>query len=48
MNPKIIKVIKIASVVASVIGMIGSTWADSKENEETLRKLVVENLQKGE
>ena len=48
MNQKIVKIIKIASIVASILGTIGAAWADGKENEQTLKKLVEENLQKGE
>lgn len=46
MNKKIIKIIKIASVLASVLGMIGSSWADSKENEQTLKSLVDSHFEK--
>ena len=47
MNKNFVKIIKICSVIASVIGVIGSSWADSKENEETLKKLVIETIEKG-
>lgn len=48
MNQKFVKIIKIASIVASILGTIGASWADSKENEITLQKLVDERLNKGE
>ena len=48
MNQKIVKIVKIASIVASILGTIGTAWADGKENEITLQKLVDERLNKGE
>ena len=48
MNEKVVKFIKIASVVASIFGIIGSSWADNKENELNLKKFVNEHFEKGE
>ena len=46
MKIDIVKVVKIASIAASVVGMIGSSWASSKETDSTLAKLVDERLKK--
>jgi len=51
MNKNFVKIIKIASIVASIVGMIGSSWADSMENKNTLKELTdlhFEKLNKGE
>lgn len=42
----IVKVVKILSVVASVAGMVGSSWATSKENKAILEQLAKEHFQK--
>lgn len=39
MNKDFVKIIKILSIVASIAGMIGSNWADSMENKNTLKEL---------
>lgn len=39
MNQNFVKIIKILSIVASIAGMIGSNWADSMENKNTLKEL---------
>lgn len=42
----IVQIVKIASMAASIIGMIGSSWASSKENKAILKDLVNEHFQK--
>ena len=46
MKVEMVKVVKIASMAASVVGMIGSSWASSKENQSTLEQLAKEHFQK--
>ena len=42
----IVKTVKLLSMAASVVGMIGASWANSKENESILARLVEERLMK--
>ena len=42
----IVKVVKVLSMAASVVGMVGASWANGKENENILAKLVDERLKK--
>lgn len=42
----VVKVAKIGGMILSIGGMIISSWVGSKENEQTLQKLVDERLQK--
>lgn len=51
MKKNYVKIIKILSIIASVAGMIGSNWADTMENKNTLKELTdlhFENIDKGE
>lgn len=51
MNKNFVKIIKILSITASIAGMIGSSWADSLENKNTLKELTdlhFKKLNKGE
>lgn len=41
-----VQVVRIAGLAASVVGMIASTWVGKKDNDQTLKKLVDERLQK--
>lgn len=42
----VVKVAKIGGMLLSIGGMIISSWVGSKENEQTLQKLVDERLKK--
>lgn len=41
-----IKFIKIASIILSIAGMVGSAWANDKENKINLENLVTKHLNK--
>lgn len=45
MKVDVVKVVKIASMVASVAGMIGSSWANGKENKNILENLAKEHFE---
>ena len=45
MKVDVVKVVKIASMVASVAGMIGSSWAGSKENKAVLEELTKKHFE---
>ena len=39
-----LKIIKLFSLIASILGMIGTAFVTTRENEETLQRLVNQKL----
>ena len=46
MNENVIKIVKIAGTVLSVAGMIASAWAEDKQTNATIEKIVDAKINK--